>query len=56
MKKYMVLLFVDFDFVHTDFFNDYNDALEFAHLEVSWNFGAHIYELRNGKYEFLQEF
>ena len=56
MKKYMVLLFVDSDFVHTDFFNDYNYALEFAHLEVSWNLGAHIYELRNGKYEFLQEF
>lgn len=23
MKKYMVLLFVDSDFVYTDFFNDY---------------------------------
>ena len=55
MKNYMVLLFVDFDFVHTDFFNDYNEALTFAHIEVSWNFGAHIYELRDGKYVFLQE-
>lgn len=55
MKSYMVLLFVGSDFVHADFFDDYDNALRFAHVEVSWNFGAQIYELRDCKYVFLQE-
>lgn len=55
MKKYMVLVFADGDFAHTDFYDDYSDALRYANVDVSWNFGAQIYEWVDGSYVLLQD-